>query len=435
MNERKLPPLHALCQTHAFVALLWDERLDRRALLGLGCKRSLVVDEARPEAWEAWNTFVQQSHTRASWSFGWLGYDLHACLENMDASFQELPNLVEHPGRAPLLVWWEPEVVMEWKPGQRQAEILEGSSIPWAQKALQEINEAVGRNSPEIEGPKRKEVRTEPLVPQWTQEEYNSKFQAVQNALQRGDIYEMNLCMPWLGHAPHSSSWDLFQKLAASTRAPHSAYLQCGPHRVLCASPERFLAKQGCKLTSQPIKGTIRRGASKEEDDRLKDELASSEKERAENVMIVDLVRNDLSRVAAPNSVEVEELFGIHTFATVHQMISTVSCLLREDVTPLDVFKATFPMGSMTGAPKESAMKHIALQEGQGRGIYSGTLGYIDPDNNWDFNVIIRSLIHCADTGRVDATVGGAITLLADATSEYEECFLKAEALRQSLET
>ena len=140
--------------------------------------------------------------------------------------------------------------------------------------------------------------------------------------------------------------------------------MQAGPWRTLCASPERFLAKRGSTLHSQPIKGTVKRGANDAEDDALRDALANSEKEQAENVMIVDLVRNDLSRVAERDSVTVDELFGIHSFATVHQMISSVSCTLRPDASPLDIMRATFPMGSMTGAPKLSAMKHIAQLEG-----------------------------------------------------------------------
>ena len=182
------------------------------------------------------------------------------------------------------------------------------------------------------------------------------------------------------------------------------------------------------------MKGTVRRGAAPEEDTALKRSLSESEKERAENVMIVDLVRNDLSRVAQPNSVEVDELFGLHTFSTVHQMISTVSCQLQPDTTAEDVLRATFPMGSMTGAPKLSAMDLIASLEGHGRGVYSGTIGYVDAQGNWDFNVVIRSLMHRADTGRVDATVGEALTLLAQGDDDYNECLLKVAALKSCLE-
>jgi para-aminobenzoate synthetase component 1 len=274
----------------------------------------------------------------------------------------------------------------------------------------------------------------QPLTSGWDRETYLDKFDAVQAALKRGDIYEMNLCMPWQGQAPGEASWPLFERLAAATKAPHSAYIQAGDHRVLCASPERFLEKRGDTLRSQPIKGTVRRGATPEEDDALKLGLLESEKECAENVMIVDLVRNDLSRVAIPKSVTVNELFGLHTFSTVHQMISTISCQLQPEATAEDVLRATFPMGSMTGAPKLSAMNLIASLEGHGRGVYSGTIGYVNAQGDWDMNVVIRSLMHRAESGRVDATVGGALTLLANGDDEYDECLLKVAALKICLE-
>ena len=426
MSARTLPDLSVLSERHAHVALLWDERPEGRCLLGIGARRSITLRLPSDGDWESWNAFLEDSKRRKSWSLGWIAYDLHQSLELADANV--LPPPVDgHPSAAPALVWWEPEVVMEWKPNSQQPEVVQGGDLAWAQDVLslvQPWDHPSSNHSEEVE----------PLEPSWSRDKYLAKFQRVQEALRRGDLYEMNLCMPWTGRAKGLSSWSLFQKLAQRTRAPHSAYIQVGQHRVLCASPERFLEKRGSVVRSQPIKGTIRRGASDDEDDALRNTLQSSIKEKAENVMIVDLVRNDLSRVAVPNSVEVEELFGVHTFETVHQMISTVRCQIREGCSALDIFKATFPMGSMTGAPKLSAMSHIAELEGQERGIYSGTLGYQSPCGDWDFNVVIRSLIHCAASGRLDATVGGAITVLSDANGEYDECLLKAEALRKCLE-
>ena len=428
MNVRSLPCLQPLCDRHPHVVLLWDERIEGRALLGVGSKRALVVDQPHPGDWRLWEAFLEESGRSHAWSFGWLGYDLHESLAL--ASPEECPPAVPpHPGNWPLMCWWEPEVVVEWVPGESLPTLVAGQDVAWANDVM-DVLQSASRSSTPLDS---SEDGWEALVPLWSQEEYCTKFDAVQSALRRGDIYEMNLCMPWKGKAPGAASWSMFERLAADTKAPHSAYIQAGAWRTLCASPERFLAKRGNKLHSQPIKGTVKRGASPEEDQALKTALANSEKEQAENVMIVDLVRNDLSRVAANRSVTVDELFGIHTFATVHQMISSVSCTLRPDATPLDVMRATFPMGSMTGAPKLSAMACIAELEGQGRGVYSGALGYVSPEGDWDLNVVIRSLMHHADSGRVDATFGGAITLLADATSEYEECLLKAKALRQCL--
>jgi para-aminobenzoate synthetase component 1 len=438
MNMRPLPCLDAVCAQHKYVVLFWDERVEGRALLGVGARRSLSVARPTPGDWALWQAFVLEGERRNAWTTGWLGYDLHGSLD-LARDGQTPRNVPEHPGGWPLLVWWEPEVVVEWPVGQSEAVLVWGGEVPWA-------NEVLAAARGELAGGMPREAAATPpsaprpapgswaaLTPSWSEDEYRMKFEEVHRALQRGDIYEMNLCMPWEGRAPGDGSWSIFSKLAEKTKAPHTAYVQAGMWRTLCASPERFLAKRGAKLLSQPIKGTVRRGSTPAEDKALKAQLASSEKERAENVMIVDLVRNDLSRVAERDSVAVEELFGIHTFDTVHQMISTVSCTLRPEVSTLDILRATFPMGSMTGAPKLSAMNHIARLEGTGRGVYSGAIGYVEPSGDWDLNVVIRSLMHRADSGRVDATVGGAITLLSQAESEYEECLLKAEALRQCL--
>jgi len=430
MNVRSLPDLTPLCAAHSHVALLWDERLEGRALLGVGARRSLEVAECRPGDWPLWEAHLRESQSRGAWSLGWLGYDLHASLDlALEGGRPAVGS--PHPGGWPLMCWWEPHVVVEWTPGSSVAELVAGSELPWAEEVMNAANTPASLQEPRPAS--SNSASWAELKPNWTPAQYREKFDHVHRALRRGDIYEMNLCMPWSGSAPGNASWPVFAKLAAATRAPHSAYVQAGNWRLLCASPERFLAQDQGTLRSQPIKGTVRRGETAEEDLVLRNGLAASEKERAENVMIVDLVRNDLSRVAARDSVEVEELFGVHSFATVHQMISTVKCTLRDDVGPLDIFRATFPMGSMTGAPKLSSMRHIAQLEGHGRGVYSGAVGYAEPSGGWDFNVVIRSLMHRADTGRVDATVGGAITLLSEAELEYEECLLKAEALRTCL--
>jgi para-aminobenzoate synthetase component 1 len=430
MKVRALPPLQPLCERHNHVVLLWDERIEGRALLGVGAQRSILVDTPRSGDWALWEAFIQESESRAAWSFGWLGYDLHDSLDL--AAKSECPSPVPaHPSAWPLMHWWQPEVVLEWAPGQETPVVVAGADTTMASE-ITTLLDAAYESTRSDSGTSSKSWR--PLTPSWSREEYEAKFNAVKTALQRGDIYEMNLCMPWSGAAPADESWGMFERLAANTKAPHSAYVQAGPWRTLCASPERFLAKRGNTLHSQPIKGTVKRGATEAEDNALRDALARSEKEQAENVMIVDLVRNDLSRVAERDSVNVDELFGIHSFATVHQMISSVSCTLRPDASPLDIMRSTFPMGSMTGAPKLSAMKHIARLEETGRGLYSGALGYVCPNGDWDLNVVIRSLMHHAETGRVDATFGGAITLLAEAEAEYDECLLKAKALRNCLE-
>lgn len=214
---------------------------------------------------------------------------------------------------------------------------------------------------------------------------------------------------------------------------PFSAFVKQGNTYLLCASPERFLKKEGRQLVSQPIKGTVKRGTTPEEDELLKASLFHSEKERAENVMIVDLVRNDLSHTAADGTVAVEELFGIYSFQQVHQMVSTVTASLGEGFSATDALRTTFPMGSMTGAPKISAMQLIEKYERTKRGLFSGAVGYMSPGGDFDFNVIIRSILYDAQQKYLSFQAGSAITSGADPEKEWEECAIKTRAIRLAL--
>lgn len=264
-------------------------------------------------------------------------------------------------------------------------------------------------------------------------DDYIKNVKDILQEIQFGNIYEMNYCVNFRAENANLNSFDAFTKLQQLSEAPFSVYLNTGNHRVLCASPERYIQKTDDKLISQPIKGTARRGKSVEEDEIIKKELVENPKERSENIMIVDLVRNDLSRIAAKNSVRVEELCKVNTFKTVHQLISTISCQLRAEINFTDVIKATFPMGSMTGAPKISAMQIAERMENFKRGLYSGTIGYISPDGDYDFNVVIRSILYNRQTKVVSCSVGGAITIDAEPEKEYQECLLKLHALQKAL--
>jgi para-aminobenzoate synthetase component 1 len=255
----------------------------------------------------------------------------------------------------------------------------------------------------------------------------------VKQRLQRGDIYEMNLCQEFYGEGIEMDPIDVFRRVNAFAETPFSAFYRNEDHYLICASPERYLSVQQSEVISQPIKGTAKRHANEISDIAEKEKLQNDPKERSENVMIVDLVRNDLSRNARRASVRVPELFGVYTFKSVHQLISTVRAELPEGKTVFDVIRASFPMGSMTGAPKISAMKVIDEVEDFQRGLYSGSVGYIDPDGNADFNVVIRSLLYNRSTGYLSLPVGGAITIQANAEQEYEECLLKASAIRRLL--
>lgn len=252
--------------------------------------------------------------------------------------------------------------------------------------------------------------------------------------IQRGDIYEANFCMEFYAEGAEINPPETFVKLNAISTPPFACFFKNHRHYLISASPERYLRKEDSKLISQPIKGTARRSANIEVDEMIRQQLSENEKERSENIMIVDLVRNDLSRTAESASVQVEELCGAYTFRQVHHLISTVTSKLRDEFTPVQALKTTFPMGSMTGAPKISAMQIIENLEETQRGLYSGAVGYFSPDGDFDFNVVIRSILYNAESNYVSFSVGSAITAKATPEQEYEECLVKAAAMRRVLE-
>lgn len=271
------------------------------------------------------------------------------------------------------------------------------------------------------------------LKPVTDRKEYERNCNSLLHHIQRGDIYEVNYCIDFIGSTPDLDPVSVFCQLTGLADAPMSALYKNGRSWLMCASPERYVMRKGNKIISQPIKGTIRRGKSPEEDAQLMEQLRNDPKERSENVMIIDLVRNDLSRFAKKGTVRVTERFGVHTFKTVHQMISTVECEADADTDVSRILRCTFPMGSMTGAPKYSALKLADEQEGRSRGIFSGTVGYILPNGDFDFNVVIRSIMWNSGTGHLSVKAGSAITANSIPEKEYEECLLKAEAMMNAL--
>ena len=263
-----------------------------------------------------------------------------------------------------------------------------------------------------------------------SKEDYIKHVIQLQEEIQQGNIYEVNYCQEFFSiFFEIKDSLNTYFKLNKITKAPYSSYMNIDDFTLFCGSPENFICKKGNRIYSSPIKGTKKRGKTKEEDEALKKALLSDPKERSENVMIVDLVRNDLSRIATPGSVQVDELFGIHSFETVHQMISTISCEVSESLTFKEVINATFPMGSMTGAPKFNAMNLIEEHEDFQRGIYSGSIGYLQPNGNFDLNVVIRTLIYNKRSKYLSCPVGGAITVKSTPQGEYEECFVKVKGI------
>lgn len=263
--------------------------------------------------------------------------------------------------------------------------------------------------------------------------EYITSVEKLQKHIARGDIYEVNFCQEFFADNVHINPLQVYKALNEVSPTPFSGFFKIFDKYILSATPERFLAKRGNRLISQPIKGTAKRSLNVQEDEQIKTSLKNDAKEQAENVMIVDLVRNDLTKSAVKGSVKVDELFGIYSFPQVHQMISTVSCELNPEIHLVDAIKNAFPMGSMTGAPKIKAMRLIDQYETSKRGIYSGSFGCISPNADFDFNVIIRSILYNETTKHLSFQVGGAITYVANAEQEYEECLLKASAIMKVL--
>ena len=355
----------------------------------------------------------------ADWLFGYLSYDLKNDTEALSSSNHDVLGF-------PDLFFFQPKKLFLLKGNELTLKYLPLCDDEM-EGDISEINETV------VEGPAADFVPVT-LRQRITKEEYIAKAGQMLAHIQRGDIYEANFCMEFYAENAVVAPLSVYQKLNAISEPPFAVFFKYHKHFLLSASPERYLRKEGEKIISQPIKGTARRSPDKAEDIAIKEALAANEKERSENIMIVDLVRNDLSRIAAKGSVQVEELCGAYSFKQVHHLISTITARTGEGHSPVSIIKNTFPMGSMTGAPKISAMQIIEKLEETRRGLYSGAVGYFTPDGDFDFNVVIRSILYNEQKQYVSFSVGSAITSKATAEAEYGECLLKAHAMRSVLE-
>lgn len=353
------------------------------------------------------------------WLFGFLGYDLKNEIENLKSeNFDGL--------EFPELLFFRPSVVFAVENDLLK---IHYSKKSFNRQSAQELFNSI-MNAPCINKSDEHKVL---LKERYTKNEYLNTVNKVMEHIQRGDIYEMNLCQEFYASPCKINPFKSYVNLNNLSPTPFSAFGKLNDKYLLCASPERFLRKIGNRVVSQPIKGTSPRGMTPEEDKELQEKLRNDPKERAENIMIVDLVRNDLSRIAQKNTVNVDELCGAYPFKQVNQLISTVSCIANKNYDIVDILKATFPMGSMTGAPKVSAMKLIEKYERSKRGLYSGAVGYIDPQGDFDFNVVIRSILYNETQQYLSYTVGGAITNASVPEKEYSECMLKAKAINEVL--
>ncbi|MFO8023142.1 MAG: anthranilate synthase component I family protein [Perlabentimonas sp.] len=355
----------------------------------------------------------------SDWLFGFLGYDLKNETESLTS--ENIDGL-----GFPDMLFFRPSLVFAVEDNLLK---IHYSKNRFNSHSARELFESI-MNTPSANGEEKYDIH---LNERYSKAEYLETVNEVLGHIQRGDIYEMNLCQEFYTSACTINPYKSYINLNAVSPTPFSAFGKFNDKFLLCASPERFLQKRGNKVVSQPIKGTGPRGQNIEEDELFREKLKNDPKERAENIMIVDLVRNDLSRIAQKNTVKVDELCGAYRFKQVNQLISTVSCIAKQNYDIVDILKATFPMGSMTGAPKVSAMKLIESYERSKRGLYSGSVGYIDPAGDFDFNVVIRSILYNATKQYLSYTVGGAITSGSAPEKEYNECLLKAKAINQVL--
>ncbi len=360
----------------------------------------------------AMERFTSEQH---DWIFGHLGYDLKNEMEGLSSAHPD------HIGFPPLFLFVPQFVIRLY---DYSVEI--GSLQQDHQQVFLQIIES------KTNQPRNRAVE---ISQRFTRNEYIDVIRKLKDHIQRGDCYEINFCQEFFAEHVTIDPIETYRALCDISPNPFSAFYRVNDKYLLCASPERFLSRLGNRLISQPIKGTIMRDPKDQDHDReLKEALRQSGKDKTENVMIVDLVRNDLSKVCHEGSVEVDELFGIYAFPQVYQMISTVSGELKKDISFAEIIKACFPMGSMTGAPKLRVMQLIEKYERTARGIFSGSVGYITPEKNFDFNVVIRSIMYHSGTGYLSFLAGSGITASSDPENEYEECLLKAEAIKKILE-
>ncbi|MBK8500511.1 MAG: anthranilate synthase component I family protein [Flavobacteriales bacterium] len=375
-----------------------------RQVLGVGCLSTSDSPVLDPEG------------RAVDWTFGHLCYHF-----NHEGSGLWL----DHGSHTefPRSEWTVPRWVVEWSRGEAVLHCMPGD-----EQAAREF--ATGLLAP-------KEQASPVVALDWhcltDRDTYLQRAQSLMKRIQRGDIYEVNYCIERVANERSFDPFRAFPQLLEYTDAPFAAFHRRGERYALCMSPERFLAMDGRRVVGEPMKGTRPRAAERLEDERLRAELATDPKERSENIMALDVMRHDLSRIAAPRSVNVEELCGVRSFPRVHQLVSTVSALLADGATPFDAVRAAFPPASMTGAPKRSAMRLIDAMEDAARGLYSGALGFFAPDGTADLNVVIRTVLFDASNGRLTLTTGSALTALCDPATEWEECRIKALSIINGL--
>ncbi|WP_296386556.1 anthranilate synthase component I family protein [Winogradskyella sp.] len=410
-----------LCWSQQFDDVIWldsnkhkDKYSSYDAILAVDAFTSLKTD-----CFDAFGRLAEYQSSTKDWVFGYLTYDLKNTTERLTSkNFDGLD--------FPELYFFQPKKLFLFKDNTVEVQYLKMID----DEIKNDLLDIENFNNPTIEESKNS-IKIKLRI---HKDEYFEKVNTMLAHIQRGDIYEANFCQEFYAEESVINPIDTFTKLNKISKPPFATFLKIEDKYLLSATPERYIKKEGDLVISQPIKGTAKRSIDKAEDIKLAEGLSKDQKERSENIMIVDLVRNDLSHTAAKGSVKVEELCKVYSFLQVHQMVSTISSRISEDVKPIDILRTTFPMGSMTGAPKISAMKIIEDLEETKRGLYSGSVGYFTPNGDFDFNVIIRSILYNETKKYISYSVGSAITTKSDPLKEYEECLIKAKAMREVLE-
>lgn len=405
-----------------FETAVWlDSNLYKQQYSSFDCV--LAVDELTSISTDFENAFDKLNEYQKStqdYIFGYISYDVKNATEELTSKNYDGLGFVD-------LFFFQPKKLI----------FIKENTVTF--QYLKMVDDTINSDFKEIQNSKTKNVtnisKEVHVKLRIQKEEYKSKVKKILEHIYRGDIYEANFCQEFFAVNANINPLQVYQKLNTISTPPFASFLKIREHYLLSASPERYLRKEGAKIISQPIKGTAKRFINPIDDEKIKFDLSRDIKERSENVMIVDLVRNDLSRTAKKGSVKVEELCKVYSFKQVHQMISTVVSEIKETTNPVEVIKDSFPMGSMTGAPKISAMQIIEKLETTKRGLYSGAVGYFTPNGDFDFNVVIRSILYNKENKYLSFSVGSAITAKSVPEKEYEECLLKAKAMQLALQT
>jgi para-aminobenzoate synthetase component 1 len=413
-----------LCWSQQFEEVVWlDSNKEHNLQNKSNYKAILAVDAftaIKTDYHQAFDQLEEYQSKTKDWLFGYLSYDLKNGVERLKSNnFDGL--------HFPDLYFFQPKKVFLFRDHEVEIQYLHFVDDELAFDWEEITNYNVNHNVLESTSTAKIHLRT-------SKDSYFNKLYKILEHIHSGDIYEVNFCQEFYSENTEIDAVKTFIHLNEISKAPFATYLKLGDLYSLSASPERYISKNGTTIISQPIKGTAKRHSDPKEDKKLKVELENDPKERSENIMIVDLVRNDLSRFAKKGTVKVAELCNVYSFAQVHQLVSTITCQVDLNRSPVSIIKETFPMGSMTGAPKISAMKIIEKFEDAKRGLYSGAVGYFTPAGDFDFNVIIRSILYNLKNKYVSFSVGGAITAKSIPEKEYEECLIKAKAMREVLE-